>query len=119
PAVTIDPSIPEAPTADLAIDTGIPGDGVTNDPTVNVGNLDEGADWEYSLDGGDTWLDGTGTSFELPPGTYAAGEVQVRQTDAAGNTSPVDTLPAVTIDILPPAAPTAALATDTGTAGDG
>ncbi|MDX6807407.1 hypothetical protein SCD90_15150, partial [Terrihabitans sp. PJ23] len=119
PPVTIDLEIPAAPVAALATDTGVPGDGVTSDPTVQVAGLEDGTAWEYSLDGGETWLDGTGTSFELPAGSYEAGDIQVRQTDLAGNTSPVDTLPATTIDILPPAAPAAALATDTGTAGDG
>ncbi|MBQ0711322.1 Ig-like domain-containing protein, partial [Ochrobactrum sp. AP1BH01-1] len=79
-----------------------PGDGITNDGTVVVGGLEAGASWEYSTDGGATWQAGSGTSFELAPGIYADGDVQVRQTDAAGNTSPAGSLGPVTIDLTPP-----------------
>src|SRR5690606_2374028 len=61
---------------------------------------EDGASWEYSLDGGDNWEDGTGTSFELPVGEYAAGDVQVRQTDAANNTGPASQLDVVTVAAL-------------------
>ncbi|MFG6668820.1 hypothetical protein ACGK9R_17195, partial [Halomonas sp. HNIBRBA4712] len=102
------------PTASLADPAPI-----TNDATVNVGNLEENATWEYSLDGGTTWLVGEGTAFELPEGTYDVGDVQVRQTDAAGNISAPVRLGAVEIDVTPPAAPTLELLNDTGEVGDG
>ena len=60
------------------------------------------ATWEYSTDGGNTWTDGTGTSFELPEGDYADDKVVVRQTDPAGNTSDNGELGAVIIDTTPP-----------------
>ncbi|HEV2516408.1 MAG TPA: VCBS domain-containing protein, partial [Devosia sp.] len=50
-------------------------------------------------DGGTTWDPGTATSFELLPGTYDADDVQVRQTDAAGNTSDEGLLGPVTVDV--------------------
>ncbi|MFG6668825.1 hypothetical protein ACGK9R_17235, partial [Halomonas sp. HNIBRBA4712] len=72
-------------------------DGITSNGTVNVLGLVDGATWEYSTDGGASWTDGTGDSFVLDEGTYAAGTVQVRQTlDNA--TSGTSTLGAVTID---------------------
>ncbi|WP_189446289.1 Ig-like domain-containing protein, partial [Salinicola rhizosphaerae] len=96
---------------------------ITSDATVNVGGLEDGATWEYSTDGGTTWTAGTGTSFELPEATYADGDVQVRQTDAAGNTSDVGNLGPVTVDLTDPTAPIIASATDdvdpTGTLADG
>ncbi|OOR89470.1 hypothetical protein B0181_07290, partial [Moraxella caviae] len=59
------------PTIALASDTvgagtrGTTTDGITNNPTVNVTNP-SGAAWEYTTDGGDTWIAGTGTSFTMP-----------------------------------------------------
>ncbi|MFG6668818.1 hypothetical protein ACGK9R_17185, partial [Halomonas sp. HNIBRBA4712] len=97
-AVVIDLTAPESPTATLADESPI-----TNDGTVNVGNLEPEATWEYSLDGGDSWLIGTGTSFTLPQGDYGIGDVQVRQTDRAGNVSePFELGIAVTIDLTAP-----------------
>ncbi|WP_233204140.1 Ig-like domain-containing protein, partial [Novosphingobium sp. HII-3] len=115
PAVTIDTGVP-VPTPALASDTGVAGDGVTNDATVTVGGLEPGASWQYSTDGGGTWQAGAGTSFELAPGTYAAGTVLVRQTDLAGNASGTGALPAVTVD-TGVSVPTLALASDTGVSG--
>jgi VCBS repeat-containing protein len=112
-----DTTPPAALTVTLENDTGTADDRVTSDGTVVVGGLEEGATWEYSTDGGQTWTDGTGTSFELPEGTYT--DVQVRQTDAAGNTGAPVSLGPVTVDATLPAAPAVALETDTGTAGDG
>jgi len=100
PAALPDTLPPEELTITLENDTGDDGDGITSDGTVNIGNLEDGASWEYSLDGGDNWEDGTGTSFELPVGEYAAGDVQVRQTDAANNTGPASQLDVVTVAAL-------------------
>jgi len=38
---------------------------ITNDSTVSVQNLDVDASWEYSVDGGQSWTTGTGSTFEL------------------------------------------------------
>jgi hypothetical protein len=113
-AVTVDATAPGAPGAALASDTGASSsDGVTSDGTVNVTGLDGGAAWEYSTDNGSSWNAGTGTSFTLAAGAYAAGHVQVRQTDLAGNTGSAGSLGAVTVDGSA-AAPGLALASDTG-----
>ncbi|MGP9635471.1 hypothetical protein ACT3R7_20780, partial [Halomonas sp. AOP43-A1-21] len=74
--------------------------------------LEPDATWEYSLDGGDTWVEGVGESFELPDGTYAAGDVIARQTDTAGNTSDLGSLGAVIIDSAAPDAPVIDTVTD-------
>ncbi|KFF49455.1 hypothetical protein GY26_08105, partial [Gammaproteobacteria bacterium MFB021] len=113
--ITVDLSAPVAPTISLANDTGADiADGITNDATVNIDGLEANAAWEYSTDGGTTWTTGAGTSFELGEGTYADGDVQVRQTDVAGNVSPVDALGPITVDLSAPVAPTISLANDTG-----
>ena len=52
-----------------------------------MSGLESGATWEYTTDGGTTWNAGIGTSFTLAEGSYGATDVQVRQTDTAGNTS--------------------------------
>ncbi|PQA83473.1 hypothetical protein C5F52_08475 [Limnohabitans sp. TS-CS-82] len=60
-------------------------DGITNNGTITVGALEAGATWEYSTDSGNTWFMGSGTSFTLGQGTYAAGALLMRETDLAGN----------------------------------
>jgi large repetitive protein len=88
-SASIDTIAPAAPTFALAADSGASNsDGITNDTTVNVSGLETNATWEYSTNSGDTWLAGTGTSFELAGDTtYAIDAIQVRQTDVAGNLS--------------------------------
>ncbi len=106
--VTVDTAAPAAPSLVLAVDTGSSAtDRVSNNGLVNVLNLEAGAAWQYSADSGVTWIDGVGSSFTAPPGTYPAGTVRVRQTDSAGNTSSVTaTAGDVVIDTSAPAAPT-------------
>ncbi|WP_218023814.1 Ig-like domain-containing protein, partial [Halomonas halmophila] len=60
----------------------------------------------YSTDGGTTWTEVNGTSFTLPEGEYAEGDVVARQTDPAGNTSDNGQLGEVVIDTSAPDAPT-------------
>jgi len=52
---------------------------------------------------------GSGTSFNLPGGSYAVNALQVRQTDAAGNTSTIDTNSGngLTVDVTAPTLSTA------------
>ncbi|MDY7220152.1 Ig-like domain-containing protein [Denitrificimonas sp. JX-1] len=114
-STTVDTTAPEAPTLELAEDTGSDAtDSIASKGTVNVSGLEADATWEYSTDGGDTWTDGIGTNFELEEGEYAAGDVVVRQTDAAGNTSNNGELGTVTIDTTAPDAPTLELTEVTG-----
>ncbi|NBT56830.1 MAG: hypothetical protein EBT05_18810 [Betaproteobacteria bacterium] len=55
--------------------------------SLSVSGLEPGAVWSYSLNGGSTWLAGSGTNLALPAASYAANTIQIKQTDAAGNAS--------------------------------
>ncbi|HZW20313.1 DUF4347 domain-containing protein [Noviherbaspirillum sp.] len=117
---TVDNTV-AAPVIALNADTGSSNsDRITKDGTVNVTLASDAASWEYSVNSGATWTTGTGSSFVLAAGAYSTGVVQVRQTDATGNISAtVGNTSAITIDSSV-AAPSLALASDTGSsAGDG
>ncbi|MCW5735268.1 MAG: DUF4347 domain-containing protein [Enhydrobacter sp.] len=116
---TLDTTPAAAPTLALATDSGSSdSDGVTNDGTVDVGNLEAGASWEYSTDGGSSWTAGVGTSFALTGD--GAKDVIVRQIDVAGNPSADSDTLSFTLDTMAPTAAVAitAISTDSGTAGD-
>ncbi|WP_042072987.1 Ig-like domain-containing protein, partial [Acinetobacter gerneri] len=95
----------------LAADTGSSAtDGITSNGTINVTGINQSAStgtWEYSTDGGTTWTPGSGTSFTLPSdGTYAADQIQVRQSNPALDAPSVSKLgEAVVIDTQLPTAP--------------
>jgi Ca2+-binding RTX toxin-like protein len=98
---------PAAPRLTLASDTGSSNsDRLTNNGTITIGGLEAGASWQYSTNGGTTWstdISATTTSFSVAAGSYATGQVQVRQTDAAGNSSPATTtFQAFTVDTSAP-----------------
>ncbi|ODA33839.1 Ig-like domain-containing protein [Veronia pacifica] len=96
-AITIDTSV-ERLTFSLKEDTGSSAsDKVTSNSQIEIDNLEQGASWQYSLDSGATWQAGQGTSFDVPEGVYAADQIQLRQTDEAGNKNDTK-LPAITID---------------------
>ena len=81
-------SYTNVPVADVTITSlrqTLAGSIVTNAHTLQVSDLESGAQWSYSLDGGATWNTGSGSSLVIPDGSYAANAIQVRQTDAAGN----------------------------------
>ncbi|WP_244102869.1 beta strand repeat-containing protein, partial [Burkholderia ambifaria] len=95
-----------APGVALASDSGSnAADHITNVGTLNVSGAETGAVVEYSIDGGHTW----NTSFSAVEGVN---DVQVRQTDVAGNTS-VPTSFSFTLDTSA-AAPSVALTADSG-----
>lgn len=78
-----------APTASLKFDTGErPDDGVTNISTVVIGDLEPGASWRYSLDGGKTWKDG-GANREIALEEFGfvdgAKSVQIQQFTTDGS----------------------------------
>ena len=105
-----------APTFALKADSGSSNsDGITNDATVNVTLATDAASWEYSVDGGSNWSTGSNTSFELADDTtFAINDIQVRQTDTAGNTSAVAKNAAqIVTDMTALSAPTFALNADT------
>ena len=101
--LVLDTTAPATPGLALAVDSGSSAsDGVTNVGTVAVTGLEQGATWEYSTDGGTQWTRGAGSSFNLVAGSYAAGQVKVRQTDTAGNAGGVGSLGAITVDATAP-----------------
>ena len=108
--MTVDLTDPATPTLTLAGDTGNSNsDGITRNGLVNVGALEAGSSWQYSLDNGSNWQAGTGTSFAIPKD--GATTVQVKQADAAGNASVTRSL-AVTLDTQADAPGVNAIATD-------
>jgi len=107
-----------APGFSLNADTGSNGtDRITKDGLVNVSGLEAGATWQYTTDG-TNWNNGVGNSFMLGEGAYVTGNIQVRQTDLAGNTSTATSNAAtIAVDATPPTTPGFALASDTGSSG--
>jgi hypothetical protein len=101
-SITIDTTA-LAPTLALASDTGISNsDGITNNSRLNASRIEADASWEYSVNGGQSWTKGTGSSLLLASGNYTAGSILVRQMDVAGNTSSNGQLGAITIDTTKP-----------------
>ena len=100
---------PAAPTLSLARDSGILGDSITNDGTVNVSGLAAGASWQYSSDGGANWVDGSGSSFALCGDGIKS--VTGRQIDSVGNVSVVSRALAFSYDGTAPSASSGAGAT--------
>ncbi|WP_232490568.1 beta strand repeat-containing protein, partial [Burkholderia ubonensis] len=95
-----------APGVELAVDSGSSAsDHITNVGTLNLSGVETGATVEYSIDGGHTWS----ASFSA---TEGVNDVQVRQTDIAGNTSSATSF-SFTLDTSA-AAPGVALAVDSG-----
>ncbi|WP_232454765.1 beta strand repeat-containing protein, partial [Burkholderia ubonensis] len=95
-----------APGVELAVDSGSSAsDHITNVGTLNLSGVETGATVEYSIDGGHTWS----ASFNA---TEGLNDVQVRQTDIAGNTSSATSF-SFTLDTSA-AAPGVALTTDSG-----
>ena len=58
-----------------------------------LSDLEAGATWQYSLNSGVSWQLGSGNYLRVPDGFYAAGSLQVRQTDAQGLVSSAYTFP--------------------------
>ena len=104
-----------APSLALAADTGVSSsDRLTNNPAIVVSALEAGGAWHFSGNSGTTWTKGTGTSFNVSAGSYTAGQVRVKQADAAGNESSVNTSFAAFIVDTSSAPPSLSLAADTG-----
>src|SRR5207249_4200213 len=104
---TLDTTAPAAPTVALSSDTGSSNsDHITRNGALNVSGVESGASVQYSINGGSTWS----SSFGAVEG---ANNVQVRQSDVAGNNGPATSF-SFTLDTTAPAAPTVALSSDTG-----
>ncbi|WP_197471758.1 cadherin repeat domain-containing protein, partial [Methylomonas koyamae] len=100
-AFTLD-TVSAAPSLALAEDSGASAvDGLTNNGVVNAGALESGASWEYSIDGGTTWVAGSGDSFSVAGD--GAKSVLARQTDLAGNASAESVALTFTLDTAAPA----------------
>jgi large repetitive protein len=114
-AFTVD-TVAVVPRLFLLEDTGSSRrDRITSNGTVRVSGLEEGATWQFSLNAGTSWRNGSGTTFLVPDGSYSAGQVRVRQRDLAGNLSAEQiAFAAFTVDTQA-AEPRLALAADTGT----
>jgi peptidyl-prolyl cis-trans isomerase A (cyclophilin A) len=62
---------------------------------ISVAGLSTGAHWQFSLDSGLSWAQGSGNSLQLPAGVYQAHQVQVQVqgSDAVSNSPTLSTLP--------------------------
>lgn len=94
-ASSFDVVAPPVLTLSLGTDTGsVNSDFITNDGTMNVTGLEDGATWEYSIDAGANWADGADGAFVLTDGQYAIGDIQIRQkdlpTNLVKNTTPIE-----------------------------
>ena len=115
--LTLDSSAPATPTLQLQSDSGMNdgmanSDGISNAPAIAVSGLEANTRWEYAVDDSNNWIAGTRSSFNASPGPHS---YRVRQTDLAGNTSPVSSTLSVTY-LAPstPATPSLALSLDSG-----
>ena len=106
-AFTIDTTV-AAPTVALITDTGTSAtDKITSNGALTVSGADGSATVEYSSNGTSGW------SATAPTAAVGSNTVYVRQTDVAGNVSAASAALSFTLDTSA-AAPTVALAFDTG-----
>lgn len=100
-SLMVDTMAPTAATLSLENNTGSnTSDQITSDTTVKVTGMDATSTWEYSTDAGQNWNTGTNDSFELSQNnTYAAGDIQVKTIDSAGNEA-LTSMDSVTTDHL-------------------
>jgi VCBS repeat-containing protein len=101
----------DLPTLKLLTDSGKRNDNITNDGTVIVSNLENGARWQYSINSGETWQTGVEDRFILSGDGNKT--IIVRQTDLAGNTNLNNATLNFTLDTVI-AAPVLSLVADTG-----
>ncbi|MFX1679305.1 Ig-like domain-containing protein [Mitsuaria sp. CC2] len=96
--VTRDSLAPDRP--DLVTSNGLPM--INAQGSLLVHRLEDAATWEYRIDGGD-WITGTGSSLAASSLHEGAQTVDVRQTDAVGHVSEVDSI-SITLDSTAPGA---------------
>lgn len=107
PAEETPVEITPPPTLALVEDTGRSAtDNNTYNQTVKVSGLLSGVAWEYSVDGGQNWVSGSGTTFDIDEGEHLAGTIQVKQIDSAGHVNCASNNADFIIDITPPAGQT-------------
>jgi len=86
----VDDTAPAKPVIALVADTGVneaAGAEISSNAAIELSNHESGATIEYSLDGGQNWLDASG--YALATASDGEYSVVVRQTDAASNISEV------------------------------
>ena len=86
----VDDTAPAKPVIALVADTGVneaAGAEISSNAAIELSNHESGATIEYSLDGGENWLDAQG--YALATASDGEYSVVVRQTDAASNISEV------------------------------
>ena len=125
-SVTIDTTAPVAPTiASFSTDSGVAGDGITNDNTLTLTGTAEANSTVKVYDGatllGSATANGSGAwSYTTAALANGAHSLTATATDAAGNTGVASTALSVTIDTTAPVAPTiTSFSTDSGVVGDG
>ena len=123
--VTIDTTAPVAPTiSSFSVDSGVLGDGITNDNTLTLSGTAEANATVKIYDGatllGSAVAGGTGAWSYITVALANGGHsLTAIATDAAGNTGVASSALAVTIDATAPAAPTiGSFSTDSGVVGD-
>lgn len=106
---TLDTTAPAMLNASLVADTSngasssFASDGITSNGSLAIEGLEAGAAWKYSLDGGNSWSENqSSSSLTLEPGSYVAAQVQIQQTDAAGNAGEIGKLGAIQVVIDAP-----------------
>ena len=124
--LTVNTSGPDAPIIDgVTVDSGVAGDGVTNDNTPLIsGSAEAGATVDVFRGGGllgTTTADGNGNwSFLSPALPEGTSPITAVATDAQGNPSPESAPFDLTIDTAAPAVPViVSIADDSGVPGDG
>ena len=102
--LTVDTLPPSAPAFAIVSDTASPSDGVTQNGQMKVWGLEANATWEYSLDAGDSWHVGSGSTFIADDAHYGVGDILVIAKDRAGNVSlSAQNAAAITVDGTGPA----------------
>ena len=125
-SVTVDTTAPTAPgIASFSTDSGVLGDGITNDSTLTLSGTAEANSTVKVYDGstllGSAAANGSGawtyTTSALADGAHS---LTATATDVAGNTGAASTALSVTVDTTAPTAPgIASFSTDSGVLGDG
>ena len=100
-ALTLDTNPPVPLTATLAEDTAVVGDRVTSNGLLQIGNVEAGTKVYIQIKGG-AWTEvianGNVYSYDLPVGSYAKGDILLKQVDVAGNESVISDLNPIVID---------------------
>ncbi|AYQ55815.1 alpha integrin [Bathymodiolus thermophilus thioautotrophic gill symbiont] len=82
-------------------------DGISKNGEITIKHLKSGDTWEYSTNGGNSFISGTGNSFVLASGTYGANDIQIK---VSGSATIIKYASSITIDTLAPSFTSAATA---------